>query len=105
MQDVYGDLPHHNDGMHLARGVPNDATWKIRWRWIATQSTSWYSTPPGKAGLRFTAVLAAEWRVVLYWKWNSKRPLISAYVVLTNTLGTRKAREIRARIDRQLDLW
>ena len=38
-------------------------------------------------------------------KWNFKRPLVFAHVVLTETLGTCKAREIQVRIDRQLDLW
>ena len=38
-------------------------------------------------------------------KWSSEIPLVFAHVVLTKTLGTHKAREIRARIDSQLDLW
>ena len=38
-------------------------------------------------------------------KWNSERPLFFAHAVLTKTLGARKAREIRARINRRLDLW
>ena len=38
-------------------------------------------------------------------KWNSKRLLIFAHVVLTRTLGARKVREIRSRINRRLDLW
>ena len=42
---------------------------------------------------------------MLDWKWNSKRPLVFAHVVLKKTLGTRKAREIRTRINRRLDLW
>ena len=60
---------------------------------------------PGKVGRRFTAVLDAEWRGVLDRKWNYDILLIFNHVVLTNTLGARKAREIWARIDRQLELW
>ena len=56
-------------------------------------------------GRRFTAFLAAEWLGVLNRKWNSERPLFFAHAVLTKTLGARKAREIRARINRRLDLW
>ena len=37
--------------------------------------------------------------------WNSKRPLVFAHVVLTKTLGVRRARNIRARITRSMDLW
>ena len=73
--EFYGDFPHHNYGTHLARGFPDDAVWKSCWVRLAAQSASWYSTPPGKVGRRFTAVLAVKWQVVLDWKWNSKRPL------------------------------
>ena len=69
------------------------------------QPASWYYMPPWKVGRRFTEVLDAEWLGVLDRKWNYKRPLVFAHEVLTKTLGARKAREIQARIDRQLDLW
>ena len=64
-----------------------------------------YSIPHDKVGLRFTAVLAAEWRGVINHKCNSERPLVFAHVVLTRTLGACKARDIQARIDCRLDLW
>ena len=38
-------------------------------------------------------------------EWNSERNLVFAHVVLTKTLGVRRAREIRARITRRMDLW
>ena len=25
LQGVYGDFPHHNDGLHLDGGIPDDA--------------------------------------------------------------------------------
>ena len=100
LRGVYVESPHHNDGAHLEGGVPDDAMWKSRWRRLAAQSSSWYYTPPGKVGSWFTAVLSAEWQGVLDRKWNSKRPLIFAHVVLTKTMGAHKARDIRARIDR-----
>ena len=58
--ELYGELPHHNDGTRLAGGVPDDAIWKSSWRRLAAKSASWYFTPPGKVGRRFTGVLAAE---------------------------------------------
>ena len=91
--------------MHIAGGVLDDATWQIPWRWLADNSASWYSTPPMKVGRRFTAVLAVEWQGVLNRKWNSEKPLVFYHVVFTKTLGACKAKEIRARIDQQLDLW
>ena len=45
-----------------------------------------------------------EWQGAIDRKWNSERPLVFAHLVLTKKIGARKAREIRARIDRQLDL-
>ena len=50
------------------------------------------------------SILAAEWRVVISRSWNSERPLIFAHVVLTKTLGIHRAREIRVRITRRMDL-
>ena len=49
--------------------------------------------------------MAAEWREIQGRTWNSDRTLIFAWVVLTKTLGVRRAREIRAMITRQMDLW
>ena len=42
---------------------------------------------------------------MLYRKWNSKRPLVFSHGFLTKTLGARKARDIRLRINHQVDLW
>ena len=55
-------------------------------------------------GHQFTAVLAAEWQGILNQKWNPERLLIFSHVVLTRILDACKTREIRARIDHQLDL-
>ena len=60
LQGVYGDFPHHNDGSHLDRGIADDAVWQRRWRRLAAQSASWYATPSGAVGRRFTEILAAE---------------------------------------------
>ena len=76
-------------------------TWQRRWRRLAAQSASWYATPSGAMGSRFTEILAAEWRGVLNRSWNSERPLVFAHVVLTKMLGIRRAQEIRARITRR----
>ena len=51
------------------------------------------------------AILAVEWRGVISHSWNSERPLVFAHVVLTKTLGVRRARKIRASITRRMDLW
>ena len=37
--------------------------------------------------------------------WNSESPLVFIRVILTNTLGIRRAREIWAQISRGVDLW
>ena len=42
---------------------------------------------------------------VLDWKWNSERHLNFSHVLLTETLGACKAREIWSSIDFRLDLW
>ena len=69
------------------------------------QLVSWYTTPSGAVGCRFTTILAAEWRGVLGRSWNSERPLVFAHVIITKTLGVCRAKDIRTRITRQMDLW
>ena len=49
--------------------------------------------------------MTAKWRGILGRSWKSKRPLFFAHVVLTKTLVIRRAKEICARITRQMDLW
>ena len=85
--------------------VPLDFTEDYVWRRLAAQSASWYATPSGAVGRRFTEILAADWRGVLNRSWNSGRSLVFAHVVLTKTLGVCRAREIRARITRSMNLW
>ena len=82
LQGVYGDLPHHNDGSYLDRGIADDAAWQRCWHRLAAQSASWYATPSGALGRRFTEILAAVWRGVLNRSWNSERPLVFAHVIL-----------------------
>ena len=96
MWEVYGDFLHHNDGLHLDGGFTDDTIWQIRWRRLAAQLASWYTTPTGAVGRRFASILDVEWQVLIDQSWNSERPLVFAHVVLTKTLGVRRAREIRA---------
>ena len=104
VQGVYGDLLHHNEGSCLDGRVPDDTVWQRRWHRLAAQLASWYATPYVALERRFMAILSAEWRGVIGRTWNSKSPLVSAHVVLTKTLGVRRAREIWARITRRMDL-
>ena len=59
LREVYGEFSHHNDGSHMDGGVVDDAIWQRCWRRLAAQSASWYATPIGAVGRRFTAILAA----------------------------------------------
>ena len=105
LRGVYGYYLHHNDGLHLDGGVADDAILQRHWRRIYTQSAIWYAMPSGAVGHRLTAILAAEWWGFLGRSLNSERPLVFAHVVLTKALGVRRAKEIRARITRRMDLW
>ena len=105
LQGVYGDYPHQNGALHLKGGVVYDALLKLHWRCLAAQLSSWYNTPSGVVGCRFTVILASEWWGVLVRTWNSERPLVFAHSVLTKMLGFRKARDIWTRITRWMDIW
>ena len=65
----------------------------------------WYATLSGAVERHFTATLAVEWRGVLGRSWNSERALIFYHVILKKTMGVRRAKDIWARITRQMDLW
>ena len=91
LQGVYGDFLHHNNGSHLDRGIMDEDVWQRCWHQIAAQSASWYATPSGAVGRRFTAILAVEWRGVLGKSWNYERPLVFVHVVITKTLGVHRA--------------
>ena len=41
LRDIYGDFPHHNNGMHRVGGIPDATTWQSRWRWIAAKFHKW----------------------------------------------------------------
>ena len=59
LRGAYGYYPHHNDGLHLDGGVVGDVIWQSSWRRLAAQKASWYATPSGAVGRRFTAILSA----------------------------------------------
>ena len=105
LRGVYADNPHHNNRSHLDRGVADDAIWQRCWRRLAMQSDSLYTTPYGAVGSHFTDIMSAEWWGVLGSSWNSKRPLVFVHVVLKKTLVVCRAKDIRARITRRMDLW
>ena len=96
---------HHKDGLHLEGGVLDRVVWQRRWHRLAAKSVSWYTSPSVEVQFRFMKILAAEWQGVLDRSWNSKRPLVFAQVVLTNTLGVCRARYIRVRITRSKIFW
>ena len=60
--------------------------------------------PPGAVGPQLTAILAAESQGVLKRIWNFERPLVFVHVVLTKKLGIIRARGIRDRISRRIEL-
>ena len=60
LQGAYGYFPHHNDESHLDGEIMDDDVWQRRWRRLAAHLASWYATPSGAVGRRFTEILAAE---------------------------------------------
>ena len=61
--------------------------------------------PSGAVESHFAAIMAEECRWVLSRSWNTDIPLVFSHVVLTKTLGVRRAKDIRARITRRMYLW
>ena len=61
--------------------------------------------PPEAVRCQYVEVLATEWQGVLNRCKNSEIPLIFSPVVLTNTLGIQRARDIRTWLSRRMKLW
>jgi hypothetical protein len=105
LDSVLGDHVHSNDGRHLTGGVTDDCRWQTRWQRMVQISPTRYSVPKGTVGRRFLTILTNEFRQVRERKWNSERPLVFVAVVLQTTPEVRRARDIRQRLSRRMDLW
>ena len=79
LREVYGDFPHHKDGLHLD---VVESIWQRRWSRIAAHSASWYATPTGAFGRRITSILAVEWQGVIDRSWDSEKPLVTRHMEL-----------------------
>ena len=77
--------------MQLDRAVADDDILQRRWRRLTANPSSWYTTPPGGVGRRFTTFLAVKWRGVCNLIWNSEIPLVFTQVILTQNLGMHQA--------------
>ena len=105
LKGIYRYYSHHKDGSHLDGRVTDHAIWKLCWRRRAVQLATWYATPSGAVGRRFTAILAAEWRGFLGRSWNSNMPLVFAHVIITKMFSVQRAKEIWEQITNWIDLW
>ncbi len=64
-----------------------------------------YNPPKGGLGQRVVSTMAREFTGVRERKWNSERALIVAACVLRKSPGMIRARDIKRRVERRLDLW
>jgi hypothetical protein len=64
-----------------------------------------YNPPKGGLGQRVVSTMAREFTGVRERKWNSERALIFAACVLRKSPGVVRARDIKRRVERRLNLW
>ena len=105
LDSVFGDHVHDNDGSHLDGGIATDSLWQKRWTRIRQLSTTRYIVLKGAVGRRFLTILVDEFRGARDRQWNSERPLVFASVILQKTPGVRRAKDIRSRLTKRMDLW
>lgn len=103
---VYGDTVHRNDGRHLHGGVEGDeAMFKLYDR-VVSYPHPLYSPPAkGLVGTRFLYLLALEFARVRRRETILERPLIFPAVILRKEKGVHRARDIKRRLSRRMDLW
>ena len=102
---VYGDTIHRNDGRHLDGGIADDNVWQGRYDRVVSHPHPMYNPPKGGLGQRVVSTMAREFTGVRERKWNSERALIFAACVLRKSPGVVRARDIKRRVERRLNLW
>merc|ERR1711884_89602 len=105
LDSVYGNHAHANNGTHLNGGILDDRKWQKRWKKVVQVSSHWFKVPQGRTEQRFLSLLTEEVKGVRERKWNSERPLVFVVVVLQTDSGVKRLKDIRAKIEGQMDLW
>jgi len=106
LHDIYGDHIRADGGIHLNGGVPDDCCWQSYWCRMAQLLPVHYAVPKGKVGQRFLTILTHEFQAVQKARTsNSECPLIFVPIILPKTPGVRMAKDIRLRMQQQMDLW
>ena len=105
LQTVYGDTIHRNDGRHLHGGVDNNHVMMALYDRVVSHPHPMYSPPKGKMGNLFLRQFATELRKVRSRETNSEQALIFPACILRKEAGVHRAKQIRKRIQKRLDLW
>ena len=102
---VYDDTIHRNDGRHLRGGIADDAAMQMLYDKVVSYPHPLYSPPKGKIGNDFLALFFRELRMVREWDSNSERAMMFPACILRREANIVKAKEIRRRIKRRMELW
>ena len=102
---VYGDTLHSSNGHGLHGGVDSNTWYYKAYDMLVSYPDPMYSPPQGKIGKHFIRFQAKEFKEVRARDFNLERALILAIAVLRKEPSISRAREIKKRINRRLDLW
>ena len=103
--EVYRKWFHTNDGVHLSRGITDDATWNTWWRDLAVMPSSQYDTLEGGLLWHFVRSLSNEIRGVQACRWNAENFIIFQTVNLKHALHVTAYHVLRWWIGKRLDAW
>ncbi len=101
---VYRDSIHRNDGHHLDGGIADNKVWQGRYDRVVSHPHPMYNPLKGGLSQRVVSTMAREFTGVRERKWNSKQALIFATCVLCKSPGVIRARDIKRRVERWLNL-
>jgi hypothetical protein len=102
---VYGDSIHCNDGRHLDGGVADNSVWLRRYDRVVAHPHTMYNPPKGGLDQWVLSTMGREFGGVHERRWNSERTLVFAACVLRKSPGVIRARDIKRRVERRLQLW
>ncbi|KAL7549341.1 hypothetical protein ACHAWF_012611, partial [Thalassiosira exigua] len=103
--EVYGDTVHRNGGRQLHGGIAEDDGMCMIYDKIVSYAHPLYTPPQGRVGNEFIRAQAEEFAKVRRRETNSEQALIFAPCILCKESGVTRARDIRRRIERRMELW
>ena len=83
----------------------DDPIWQQRYRRLVASYLPQYERPQGHIGKRFIQIQTVVWQSVHLQHAKSEKALYFALIILRRTPNVKKAKDIKTRLEKRMDLW